>query len=207
MQTETAMQTATTFLAVGCLVVIAYQDFMSRSVSWIFFPLLALAGMLHTFGGLHSWRQSLFYAGCNIAFLAIQLVVLMGYFFIRGRMMGGAGIREDEGIREVWEVRGIRGIRGIRDVIDHQIGLGDILFLVAACFFFSPVNFISFYVYSLLLSLAIALLWMLVQRRAGWSIPLAGLQAVFLLLFFGVGALLHYSPLSDHWLLAKIFRP
>ena len=200
MQTETTMQTATAFLAVGCLVGIAYQDFMCRSVSWIFFPLLAVAGMLHTFEGLHSWRQSFFFAGCNAAFLAIQLTVLMGYFFVRGRMVGG---------------------RGIRHVIDHQIGLGDILFLVAACFFFSPVNFISFYVYSLLLSLAIAMVRMLVKRGGGrsgrevgwkgrkaeWSIPLAGLQAVFLLLFFGAGALLHYSPLSDDWLLAKIFRP
>jgi Flp pilus assembly protein protease CpaA len=206
MQTETAMQTATALLAAGCLLVIAYQDLVSRSVTWIFFPLLAAAGMLHTFEGLHSWRQSLFYAGCNAAFLAIQLTVLMGYFFVRGRKVGG---------------RGIRKVRGIRDVIDHRIGLGDILFLVAACFFFSPINFISFYVYSLLLSLAIAMGRMLVKRGGGWSgrevvgkgreaewsIPLAGLQAVFLLLSFGGGLVLHYSLLSDHWLLDKIIRP
>jgi hypothetical protein len=192
MQIATAMDVATAFLAVGCLVGIAYQDFVSRRVSWIFFPLLAVAGMLHTFEGLHSWRQSLFYAGCNAAFLAIQLTVLMGYFFVRGKMVGG---------------RGIRKVRGFRHVIDHQIGLGDILFLVAACFFFSPVNFISFYVYSLLLSLAIAMGWMLVKRGGGWSIPLAGLQAVFLLLSFGGGMVLHYSLLSDHWLLDKIIRP
>jgi hypothetical protein len=205
MQIATAMDVATALLAVGCLVGIAYQDFVSRRVSWIFFPLLAVAGMLHTFEGLHSWRQSLFYAGCNATFLAIQLTVLMGYFFVRGKMVGGTAGR----------------VRTIRGIIDHQIGLGDILFLVAACFFFSPVNFISFYVYSLLLSLAIAMGRMVVKRgggwsgreagwkggEAGWSIPLAGLQAVFLLLFFCAGALLHFSPLSDHWLLDKIFRP
>jgi len=118
------------------------------------------------------------YAGWNMAFLIIQFLLLKSYFFIRQA--------------------------AVVSIIDRKIGWGDILFLLAAAFFFSPMNFISFYLYSLLFSLMIALLWGLYRRTALRSIPLAGLQAVFLLLFLGAGEHLHFSLVNDQWLMDKI---
>ena len=161
------MNTISLTLAIMCLVMIAWEDFAERQVHWSYFPILAGAGAVHTFEELHSMGKLAMYAGCNLTFLIIQFLLLKGYFFIRQTAMVS--------------------------IIDRKIGWGDILFLLAAAFFFSPLNFIWFYLYSLLFSLLVSLLWSTYRRSALRSIPLAGLQSVFLLLFIGAANYLHHS--------------
>jgi len=161
------MDTISLTLAIVCLVMVAWEDFAERQVHCSYFPILAGAGVVHTFEELHSMGRLAMYAGCNLAFLIIQFLLLKGYFFIRQTAMVS--------------------------IIDRKIGWGDILFLLAAAFFFSPLNFIWFYLYGLLFSLLVSLLWRTYSRSAFRSIPLAGLQSVFLLLFIGAANYLHHS--------------
>jgi hypothetical protein len=161
------MDTISLTLAIMCLVMIAWEDFAERQVHWSYFPILAGAGGVHAYEELHSMEKLAMYAGCNLAFLMIQFLLLKSYFFIRQTAMVS--------------------------IIDRKIGWGDILFLLAAAFFFSPLNFIWFYLSSLLFSLMVSLLWSTYRRSALRSIPLAGLQSVFLLLFIGAANYLHHS--------------
>lgn len=164
------METISLTLAVICLVMIAWEDFAERQVHWSYFPILAGAAGVHTYEELHLMQKLAVYAGCNLAFLIIQFLLLRSYFFIRKTAMVS--------------------------IIDRKIGWGDILFLLAAAFFFSPMNFISFYLYSLLFSLGVSLLWSTYKRSAFGSIPLAGLQSVFLLLYISITYYLHHSLVS-----------
>ena len=161
------METISLTLAVICLAMIAWEDFAERQVHWSYFPILAGAGGVHTFQALHSMGKLAMYAGCNLAFLIIQFLLFRSYFLIRKTAMVS--------------------------IIDRKIGWGDIFFLLAAAFFFSPMNFIWFYLYSLLFSLMVSLLWSRYKRSAFRSIPLAGLQSVFLLLYIGAANYLHHS--------------
>lgn len=175
------MQTATTVLAILCLIMIAWQDMVSRSVQWIWFPLLAVAGLLQGYAGVLSPGRLFFCVGCNWGFLAVQFAILAVYFLVRGTPL--------------------------THVIDEKIGWGDIFFLIAAGCFFSPLNFVSFYLSGLVVSLLITLVWMGISRSMSWQIPLAGLQSAWLLMLLCTGAVGHYSLLSDRWLAEKILRP
>jgi hypothetical protein len=161
------MDTISLTLAIMCLVMIAWEDFAERQIHWSYFPILAGAGGVHAYEELHSMGKLAMYAGCNLAFLMIQFLLLKGYFFIRQTAMV--------------------------PIIDRKIGWGDILFLLAAAFFFSPLNFIWFYLSCLLFSLMVSLLWSTYRKSAFRSIPLAGMQSIFLLLFIGVANYLHHS--------------
>ena len=70
---------------------------------------------------------------------------------------------------------------GFKRIINHKLGIGDILFILCCCFFFSPLNFLVFYILSLLFSLCVYFLWLNKSQKD--SIPLAGIQAVFLFFF------------------------
>jgi membrane protein CcdC involved in cytochrome C biogenesis len=80
------------------------------------------------------------------------------------------------------------------NINDEQIGIGDIAFLITIAFLFSPVNFILF----LLLSLTFSLLFVMTSRfilpNKFKTIPLAGLQAVFLL-----GLLITILLVNKNW--------
>jgi hypothetical protein len=159
-----------------CLLVIAYQDLASRSIQWIYFPLLTSAGILLGFSGLHSSQLFLQYTACNLGFLLLQFLLLKAWFVLRyGRA---------------------------RSALGKKIGAGDILFLVAACTFFSPLNFILFYISSLLFSVGIYKT--VLKRNAPHNVPLAGLQALWLMLSLCAGAWLRYPLLHDDWLILKI---
>jgi hypothetical protein len=143
------------FLAMVNLCAIAYQDFTSRAVSWVLFPILAAINM-----GLHTTSSGSFQivckdAGWNMIFLGVQFLITFLYFFIKNHFK--------------WVS------------ISDKIGLGDILFLVAVSFLFPMIQFVIFYMSSLLFSLGIYS-GIISKRKSGTrgTIPLAGLQSVFL---------------------------
>jgi hypothetical protein len=159
---------------------IAYQDFRSRAVTWFFFPLLALWGAGLAFSELRSMPLLGRYVAINCGFLVVQLVVLRLWYYIRQKEK--------------------------RPFIDHAIGKGDIFFLLAAGCFFSPVNFLLFYLLSLFFSLIAYLtlrLWPAVASRAP-TVPLAGLQAAFLLLCLPIHLLLNLPFTDDSWITMKL---
>jgi Flp pilus assembly protein protease CpaA len=180
-------------LTVVTLSFIALQDFRSRAVSWFLFPLLAVCGVsmaLIEGNALSSLGQ---YMAINSAFLLMQFAVLKGWFLLRAKRgipLTGHG-------------------KGPTPFVDHAIGKGDIFFLLAAGCFFSPVNFIFFYLSSLLFAL---IAYLLVRyrptRKPRWStVPLAGLQAGFLLLCLPLHLLLRLPLTDDSWITLKLLYP
>ena len=66
------------------------------------------------------------------------------------------------------------------DIRTQYLGIGDVAFLFSVAFLLSPVNFICFLLSSLIFSLVFALVGKLLLPTKFSTIPLAGLQALFL---------------------------
>jgi len=154
---------------------LAIQDFKSQSVYWFWFPFLAVA-----FAGMHwvrfhqladYWQPVTF----NLLFVSLQLVVLTIYFSLKnGRVVN----------------------------ITHQLlGWGDILFFLAVAFYLSVLNFVFFYVASLIVVLFCWLLWRLISVKEGHNIPLAGFQSILLIMFLIADwCCFHLDVTDDNWL-------
>ncbi len=141
----------------GILGVSAYQDFRSRAISWIYFPLLF--GFSSALGihdqGLWLMLQNLLYI---FLFVILQLILVTIYFSIReGRII---------------------------NIVNEYLGIGDILFLLALSPIFTLSHFIVFVVSSLCLTLIVFSILRLSQLKRKSTIPLAGFLAVILIIFF-----------------------
>jgi len=143
-------------LASGLLILIAVQDLGKRSVSWPLFPLLAASGLALQWQLSYPLKEILTFSFINIIFLGIQFLFVRGYFRIT---------------------------RGPSKMLDELLGWGDVLFLVCAAFFLPVINFVAFYVISLLLVLVSWLIYRYVSGAKDKQVPLAGLQALVLMLF------------------------
>lgn len=157
------------------LAFIFYQDIIYKAVYWLCFPALAIVL------GILKIKQTNFTAfitdmSYGLLFLFIQLLLLSVYFSIK---------------RKSWV-----------NITKSLIGWGDILFLMAISFYLSPVNFIFFYI----LSLVLVLIFVLVQRRFSKEIshehiPLAGLQAVLFGFMMIAGFMsMNISFYDDQWI-------
>jgi hypothetical protein len=138
---------------IGILAGMAYQDFRYRGIYWWMFPILAILFGFHT---LHSTnlKSMVSAATSSCLFIGVQLLILTIYLSLkRSRMI---------------------------NIFSGFFGLGDFLFLVAISVGFSFLNFVVFYMTSLLL----VVLWSLVSpnKSEGQAnkIPLAGYQALLL---------------------------
>ncbi|HEX2899615.1 MAG TPA: hypothetical protein VHS96_07850, partial [Bacteroidia bacterium] len=78
-----------------------------------------------------------------------------------------------------------------------QLGLGDILYFVAVAPWFSPIQFILFFISGILLTL-IAIVIFLALRKIpkDWPIPLAGVLAAYWLLFLPFAEILEVLVLK-----------
>jgi hypothetical protein len=173
------------------LVMIARQDYRSRSVHWFWFPLLALGGLSLNLGQGHSLGGALANSAWNLLFLALQFALLNGYFYLRQR------------IRPASPALSVK----LSVKLSDKIGAGDICFLIAACCAFSPLNFILFYLCSLLFSILAWLSRRLLNRSFDPSIPLAGLQASFFILVLWACLILNVPLSNDDLLLSKLTQP
>ncbi len=137
------------------LIAMVYQDFKFRGIYWWLFPLLLLLFVLDAI--LRSvFVSTISAAGSNVFFLAVQVLLLSGYVSLRqGKLT---------------------------NIFKGYLGLGDLLFLLCISFCFSFLNYIAFYLLSLLL---VILLTLVFNGRGGakkQKIPLAGYQALLLIL-------------------------
>lgn len=91
----------------------------------------------------------------NLSFVLFQLVVLSLYFSIKNREL--------------------------TNIVNQYLGIGDILYFIPLCLLFSPINFIGFFVTSLIISLTGALIWNVVKPGIQNNIPLAGCMSIVLI--------------------------
>jgi len=169
----------------ACLAFICYQDFRYRAVYWISFPLLCLLLLW-----LKCWQagteNAIWHPIFGQSFFSLQLLLLWVYFSVKHK-------------------------RPVNLTAAH-LGWGDVLFLAVIPFYLSPVNFIAFYMGSLVL----VLLWVAATQMSSnklWSlnlaghsttenlqIPLAGLQALMLGVIMILSLFLPQIKLySDDW--------
>ena len=162
-------------LIVMTLMVLAWQDFRSRLISWWLIPVLLLAFILAGKEQV-SWSGMGKYFLFNLTFLILQFVI-------------------------VWIWISLRNRKPVR-LINSQIGLGDILFLVCIAAAFSTVNFLFFYTASLIAVLLIAAVIRMFRSSEKMLIPLAGAIAVpmiVLILFRLFDPAVNFY--SEEWLL------
>lgn len=138
------------------LALIALQDMKSRCVHWLLFPVLAGG-----FVWLRLAEGQIFYNLAkstfgNVVFFSSQLIVITAYFSIRNR--------------------------GLVNITSELLGWGDVLFLLAVAVSFPLSLYVIFYVGSLIVTL---ITWVIVRpfMKNKQQIPLAGIQAVLLIVF------------------------
>ena len=163
------------------LVIVFVQDMRSRSVYWVLFPCLVFLFVLIKLLEHRPFADALQPTLINLAFLAVQFLVLSVYFSIKNAR---------------WV-----------NITAGMVGLGDILFLVAVAFYVSFLNFLLFYVFSLVGVLLVWLIWQGLSSLKGKHIPLAGLQALFLGLFLTTDWWISpFNSTSDNWLISFMTR-
>jgi len=123
-----------------------------RSVHWFWFPLLAVALVALRYIESSTAFEILISAAINIAFLFAQLLLVTIYFSVKqGRLI---------------------------NITKGLLGWGDILLIVSIAFYLSSINFIFFYIISLVVVLLGWLTYIKFISIIQQQIPLAGLQAI-----------------------------
>ncbi|MDB5145474.1 MAG: hypothetical protein JWQ66_4187 [Mucilaginibacter sp.] len=163
------------------LLLIFLQDLKARAVYWFLFPLLAVMLVVIRFQHpvvLPELAQS---AMINIGFILVQLIILTLYFSLKSKQ---------------WI-----------NISNGLLGLGDILFLMSIAFYLSVLNFLFFYISSLI---GVLLLWLIgqaVSLEKNKYIPLAGLQSLIFIVFLtGDWWCWSFNLTDDTWLLNLIAR-
>jgi hypothetical protein len=167
---------------VAVLFLISVQDFGARSVYWVMFPMVLLLLLAE---GLSRQHRSLTGIAqttlVNWAFLGLQFLMLSLYFSLKNRR---------------WV-----------NITKEMLGWGDILLLLCVALYLSVLNFLFFYIVSLIGSLLIWLSGQAIAKQKNNHIPLAGLQAVFLNIFLMLDWYwLHLNLTDDAWILNLIHR-
>jgi hypothetical protein len=161
----------------GMLAVVTIQDFRFRAVSWILFPLLyvSVACIAVPGAGVYPW---LHFSGINLLLIAVQGLMLFAWFSLKNRK--------------------------VVNLTKAHLGWGDILFIAVPAMLFSPLHFLFYYILSLVVALLCGL-WILRKEYAERSIPLAGIQAAVLFLFFVSDMMSdHLNFRNDDWILTLI---
>jgi hypothetical protein len=93
------------------------------------------------------------------------------------------------------------------NITSHLLGIGDVLFLLTISLYLSVLNFLFFYLASLISILFIWLLWQKLSSKKNNFIPLAGLQSLIFILFLAGDWWCRFLDLtSDAWLLNFISK-
>lgn len=132
-----------------------YQDWRYRAIHWFIIPVLSLLFLTQRYLVV-GWELKDFGVQLlvNFGFLAVQFAFVWLYFLM---------------------------VKKESQIVDKWIGKGDLYFLVACCFAFPLDQFIIYYISGLVFSL---LVYMgLVRWTENKSIPLAGLLAIWMMVF------------------------
>jgi hypothetical protein len=168
-------------IILGVLLLIFVQDVASRSVYWLLFPVLTVLFII-----MHLLQHRLFTDEwqpilMNTAFLALQFLIVSVYFSIKNNQ---------------WV-----------NITTGLLGWGDMLFLLSTAFYLSVLNFLFFYIISLITVLLTWVLWQATAKEKNKQIPLAGLQALILSVFLaGDWWFKLFDLTNDDWLLHLITK-
>lgn len=137
------------------LVSILYQDIKDRKVYWFLFPLIGICT-----GTLHFYKTipELFFISVlfNTTYISFIIAVTIIYTKLK-----------------------------LKKNINTVIGLGDILFLTALIFAFTPVPFMVLLTMAFIFSLTLHLF--LLKHQSNKTVPLAGYMSLFFgLVFLGI---------------------
>jgi len=127
--------------------------------------LFALIGF--GFIGVEYTRFSIVDTGLNIGFVSVQVLLLFTYFSIKEKR--------------------------VVNITTNYLGMGDIVFWLAACFLFSLPNYIVFFISSLMFAALVYGIMKLSNMHKQTTIPLAGLQSIV------VGMMLLLNLISKDW--------
>lgn len=159
------------------LLVIVVQDWKDRAVYWFIFPILAALAILRAYLLLALDETLLTDWFISFSFLSFNTIILLLYISIKNKRFVN---------------------------ITAYIGLGDLLFFITLIFFGTFMHFILFYTCSLAASLVI---WLCVKKYAKEEhVPLAGLQALCLVIVWTFISLTQYNTFQDERLLAFLFN-
>jgi hypothetical protein len=163
------------------LLLIFIQDLKSRSVYWFLFPVLVILFFAISLLQHRSFSEILQPAWMNLSFLAIQMLLVSVYFSVKNKH---------------WV-----------NITDELLGWGDILLLVSVAFYLSVLNFLFFYLASLVISLVCWLIWKLVSAKENKKVPLAGFQAIGMAVFLTSDWFwFQFNAADDTWLLNLIHK-
>ena len=164
-------------LLIVILVIILYQDFRFKAVSWIFFPVGFIFTMYHAIS-LNSSIELLINLSVNVAFLLFQVVIifLFSWFKYKKRV----------------------------NIFKSVFGLGDLLFLVMILPLFSPLNFVLFFLGSIVFSLLVYLGIKSLKLYKSERVPLAGLQSMYLIIVLISQFLFKFNLYNDFAIINKL---
>jgi hypothetical protein len=140
------------------LLFLALQDFLYKQISWILIPILFILLVVKSYLSIGMELMPLIFK--NLIFIIIQTLALYVFYFLKNKKFV--------------------------NVVNSQIGLGDILFFIAITPAFSLYNFVLFYAISILITLIVAILLLSVDATQFSRVPLAGYFSLLLIpsLFF-----------------------
>jgi len=149
------MQNLFLILLLLLLLLIALQDFKDRAISWWTIP---LSVMLYFFYlgdlGALNWTDIFW----NLLLIGMNFLVLTLYFSIKKKKL--------------------------LNIIDHFIGLGDLLFFLVCAFMFSFPNFVFFLCISFGTSILFFAISQTIKKEKDFQIPLAGVMSILLVIVF-----------------------
>jgi hypothetical protein len=138
-------------LGIVTLGILSWQDFRSRRIAWWLLPILA--GVFLFFAlRKNSAEETSREFFLNLVFLVLQFLLVRIWFSIKNKKLSR--------------------------IIDTQIGLGDVLFMICIALAFSPGNFLVFYTSGMILTLIVSIIVSAFRSQTRIEIPLAGTLAL-----------------------------
>lgn len=148
------MQPILLVILIAILLVVVYQDFKSRAISWFLIPLLLMVVLTNAVMSINIQELTIF----SVINLLLVLVNLLGVTLI-------ISLKEKK----------------IKNIINSYLGLGDVLFFLVLTTLFSPINFVVFFIGSIFLITLIYGGVILFRKQQNTLIPLAGAMSLVLI--------------------------
>ncbi len=152
------------------LIGVTIEDFKNRAIWWGWIPLLILTCTCIAIRQIGVVDTINFFI-MNIGFISIQLLLVTCWFSLKEKKL--------------------------TNITNQYLGLGDILFFIPLCLLFSPINFIAFYLTSLILVLVSFIILKSLLFNNIQTIPLAGGISIFLICFFTCNFFLSWNRYLD----------
>lgn len=141
-------------ILIGLLGVVVFQDFKSKEISWFLIPLLFMGFATYALFRIDIQELITFF-GLNFLIIAINLI----------------GVTLLISIKE----------KRFTNILKSHLGLGDVLFFLVLTLAFSPLNFIIFYLGSVLFITLLYAGFIYSNKKKALLIPLAGAMSVLLI--------------------------